>query len=231
MKIGVTRNTSSDVKFKKYLDWLVGIDPTVQCSVLSYSRENEDEIDACEGLFLTGGGDVHPKFYGRADAMTSVDDSDEQRDEFEFNVIRRALKKKLPVLGVCRGLQSMNVFLGGSLFIDVEQAGFQKHAGETANERRHIVSIVPQTLIAEALGTLSGEVNSYHHQAADRPGEGLIVSSRSPDGVAESIEWSSKEDKPFLLAVQWHPERMTETTSPFSQKIGEAFLRAVRNKK
>jgi putative glutamine amidotransferase len=230
MKIGVTRNTKSDEKFKKYLDWLSRLDPFLQFSVLSYKQNNEKDIETCDGLFLTGGGDVHPKFYGREDALAMTEDADEKRDEFEFNVIRRAFSKELPALAVCRGLQSMNVFLGGSLILDVEREGYQKHSGETANEKRHSISLEPQTMIADVVGKISGEVNSYHHQAADTPGKDLIVSSRSPDGVTESMEWEVKDGKPFLLMVQWHPERIPDIENPFSKKIGEAFLTAVQKK-
>jgi putative glutamine amidotransferase len=228
MVLGVTDTLKDSMKF--YIDWLHTLADGVEILPLSYVRGNLIDVDRCSGLVLTGGGDVHPKFYGRGDAMGLVHDVDEQRDEFEFAVIERALSARMPILGICRGMQVCNVALGGTLVLDVQNAGARDH-GKPKGARVdpvHQVSVVENTLLHSIVGTTTGAVNTHHHQAVDNNASGLRVAARSPDGIVESAEWEFPGEKPFLLLVQWHPERMEDVASPFSFGVGQRYVREVK---
>lgn len=227
MVLGVTDTLKETMHF--YIDWIQKAYHDVEIITLSYVRQNLGDTERCNGLVLTGGGDVHPKFYGREDAMDIVHGVNEKRDEFEFGVIERAMKSRLPILGICRGMQVYNVALGGSLVPDVQQIGARDHGKpkDAKTDPVHAVRVVGQTRLHEIVGTTEGEVNTHHHQALDRLASGLCVAARSPDGVIESAEWERPAGKPFLLLVQWHPERMLDSTSPFSRGIIETFAREV----
>lgn len=229
MKIGITKNTSDEEKFRKYENYLLRFNPAIEFRELTFEKSQPSEIDACDGLLLTGGGDVHPKFYGKADELPKTKEVDERRDEFEFKVIDRAFAKNMPVLGICRGLQVMNVHLGGTLHVDLEADGFLRHTEVEGVENRHRVKIEsPPWRVGSLAGKESGEVNSSHHQAVDALGKGLTISARSSDGVIEAMEWEDKNEKSFLLLVQWHPERMKDTFNPLAEKVGRIFLEEVK---
>jgi len=226
MKIAVT-DTGNEDKQKQYLDWLRSFEPSAEYIVVSYKRNNGILHDV-DGVVLTGGCDIDPKF-SKAEPVEKVEPYDTKRDEFEFSVLDKALQRHIPVLGICRGLQVVNVFLGGTLIADLETAGFAKHTAKT-NEPivYHPVVVKEKTQMHEIVNVATGTINSYHHQAVQTLAEPLMPSSFSPDGVIESIEWNEQEGKPYLLAVQWHPERMKEHANPFTTKIGESFFKAVR---
>jgi putative glutamine amidotransferase len=138
---------------------------------------------------------------------------------YELKAVERALELDLPILAICRGMQVLNVILGGSLLVDVESAGFQDHRGPGF----HQLNVDPHALLFFAAGAREAEVNTSHHQAVDRLGAGLRPSGFAPDGVIEAVEWSSKEGMPFLLGVQWHPERIPDQA--LSRNIASLFLR------
>jgi putative glutamine amidotransferase len=202
-----------------------------QDQILSCVTGTFSEIKRCDALLLTGGGDVHPKFYGRDEAAPLAREVKIGRDLFEFDVIREAMERGLPVMGICRGLQVFNVAMGGSLIPDIEAAGFPSHRRGDAPERLHEVSVVKGSLLGGITGVAGGMVSSSHHQAADTVGRGLRVSARSEDGIIEALEWEDPAGKPFLMLVQWHPERMGEGAEPFSRNLIERLaseIRAVR---
>src|SRR5271157_3769471 len=124
MKIGITRNTLKEEKVDAYKGWLLRFNPAIEFHELGYAKNQPDEIEGCDGLLLTGGGDIHPKAFGRSDGVAQTEDVDEQRDEFEFKVIEKALAQRMPVLGICRGMQSLNVYYGGTLHLDLESGGY-----------------------------------------------------------------------------------------------------------
>lgn len=228
MKIALTKNTSNEEKLGKYKNWLLRFNPLIEFHELSYEQDRLDGIDGCEGLLLTGGGDVHPNSYSNNDPGAQSKETDERRDKFEFSLIDRAVAGKLPILGICRGIQSMNVHLGGTLHLDLESAGFARHTEKDEKENRHQVEIETQSIFESIVGGDLGEVNSFHHQGVDKVGKGLRVSARSKDGVIEGMEWADPEGKPFLLLVQWHPERMKDTYNPLTEKVGRIFLEEVK---
>jgi putative glutamine amidotransferase len=231
MKIALTKNTSNQEKLGKYKSWLLRFNPLIEFHELSHEQGRMDILDGCDGLLLTGGGDVHPNSYENNDVHAQTKETDERRDKFEFSLIDRALAGKLPILGICRGMQSMNVHLGGTLHLDLESAGFARHSESDGKENRHQVKIESQSSLESIAGLDSAEVNSFHHQGVDKVGKDLRVSARSEDGVIEAMEWARPEGKPFLLLVQWHPERMKDTYNPLTEEVGRIFLEEVKKHK
>lgn len=222
MRIGITDTFKPNLKM--YTEWLRRVDDGTEFIVLSHRNNNLEALDSVDGLMLTGGGDVDPRCYGLDDPHSQAREVDRARDEFEFRIIERALDREIPILGVCRGMQAMNVYLGGSLVLDLPSAGFEDHAGRK-HEIDHRVDVEPQSLLHEIVGTEVLDVNSSHHQAVGQLGNGLMASAVSMDGVVEAAEWILKDRMPFLLLVQWHPERMEkEFENPASKKVAEKFL-------
>ncbi len=224
MRIGVT-DCHNDDKFEQYVAWIHSADPAAEIVRLSHDTTGDWGSPDTDGLLLTVGGDVDPALYGSADRARASKGIDRRRDEFELDLIRQALEDERPILGVCRGMQVMNVALGGTLIEDLKLAGYDDHAGEATKPIVHEVGIEANSLLSGLAGGLSRGVNSFHHQAVGRLGRGLIPVAHSADGVVEAAEWSLKEGMPFLLLVQWHPERMKGDT--FSTNLAKMFLREI----
>lgn len=223
-RIGIT---TSDTNFQNYPNWIAG--EGVEIVQLSYTEKNTQDFDSCDGFVLTGGIDVHPAFYQNARVdypNTTV--FNESRDLFEMQVFEYARKQNKPVLAICRGLQLVNIALGGNIIQDLQENGFINHRKGPDGDREHKIEVKPGTLLAQIAGVQHGFVNSAHHQGLDQIAEGLKVSAFSEDGVVEAIEYK-EANKPFLLAVQWHPERMQIPASnlAFSQNIRSAFIDAM----
>lgn len=218
-------------KYPAYEKWIIS-EPGVKVIKLSYRANNLDDVQNCDGLLFTGGEDVHPRFYSKPEYLPMCDQKaiDEKRDEFEMNVMQYGLEEQLPLLGICRGLQIANVFYGGTLIPDIPSSGKSNHSKiEEGNDRYHPVLVDPNSLLKKIVGIERGEVNSAHHQSADIIGNGLVVNAISEDGVIEGLERKEPAGKPFLLLVQWHPERIRMPESVFSKNIKESFLAAVRD--
>ena len=180
-----------------------------------------------DGLLLTGGGDIHPKYFNQA-YHPSLKYVSEARDELELPLCRKAIEDDLPVFGICRGIQVMSVAMQGSLYQDVPSQFMDPltHPAKNSSEdSEHKIEIEPDSLLSKLLNKSSDEVNSAHHQAVDGIGEGFITMARSADGVIEAIENPSKR---FALGVQYHPERMvrTEGFRKHRRKLFEAFIQA-----
>ncbi len=174
---------------------------------------------------------MHPEFYenDRTDYPNGPAEFNKLRDEFEMHVFETALNFNHPVLAICRGLQLVNVALGGQLMQDLEEGGNKDHRRHNDADGQHEVDIVKDSLLSQIAGGTKGNINSAHHQGLSVVAEELMVNAYSPDFVIEGAEWKDKSDKPFLLAVQWHPERMTDKeTNPLSKNIRERFLEEVR---
>jgi len=164
-----------------------------------------------DGLLLTGGDDVDPALYGEA-PHPSFDVSEPGRDAFEIDLVRRALDADIPVLAICRGLQVLNVALGGTLIQDIpsEPAALLPHDAEgPPTTLAHTVEVAPGSCLAALVGPdATRAVNSRHHQAVRELGSGLIVTATSPDGVIEAAEVPAAR---FCIGVQWHPENFHAT--------------------
>jgi len=231
MRVGITDTMETGRKSGLYASWLHRLDPSVEIVVLSYRDRNAGQIKAVDALLLTGGGDVHPGYYGMPDALPRARGVDEQRDEFEFDLIERALDSDLPILGICRGMQVMNVFLGGSLIVDLPSSDYENHSSREGHDSEHTVQIAAQSMLNAVTGASELSVNSSHHQAVSGLGNGLMMSAMSPNGVIEAAEWILKDRMPFLLLVQWHPERMKEFESPASKNIVKHFFKEIQYSK
>lgn len=219
-------------KWQNYHDWLASND--VAILKLSPKENNINDIDKCEGIILSGGEDVHPKYYGHPEWMDRKEELklyiNEERDEFEMRVIDKAYKKKIPILGICRGLQIANVYFKGTLIPDIKPESLKEHSKESASDKVHTLQVEPDSCLNGIVLGTSGEVNSAHHQAADKVGEGLKVSARAVDGTIEALELKDPSQHPFLLLVQWHPERITGQKNPFASSLKERFLQEVRKR-
>jgi putative glutamine amidotransferase len=228
MIIGITDPMRDEATFEMYASLARRWIPGVEAQILSCVTGTFSEIERCDALLLTGGGDVHPKFYSRDEDVTLAREVKVGRDLFEFDIIREAMGRGMPVMGICRGTQVFNVAMGGSLIPDIEAAGFGSHRRGGAPERLHGVKVKKGSLLNEIAGVTEGIVNSSHHQAVDAVGRGLRVAARSDDGIIEALEWGDPAGKPFVILVQWHPERMSDTAGPFSRNLIERLASEVR---
>ena len=159
--------------------------------------EPETLLEHAGALILNGGSDVAPQLY-QAEPLDRTDPPNHERDDFELRLARGAAERDLPILGVCRGMQLLNVARGGSLVQDVDE----HYAREGWDRPVHDVQLEHGSRLARAFGSSTLAVNSVHHQAVERLGEGLHVSARAADGVIEGIE----DEHGLALGVQWHPE-------------------------
>jgi putative glutamine amidotransferase len=175
-------------------------------------------LDLLDGLMLAGGADIDPASYG-ARAHPETVDTVPERDHFEIALVRAAVERDLPVLGICRGMQLINVAYGGTLLQHLpERFGHHEHlrVAGTFDGADHDVDLIEGTLAAHAAGETHHATKSHHHQGVDRLGEGLQVSgSSSTDGLPEAIEMPGRR---FVLGIQWHPE-----ADPSSDVVG-AFV-------
>jgi putative glutamine amidotransferase len=202
--------------------------------VLESSADRPEEaIRTAGGLLLAGGGDVRPQIYG-AQAHPSYHAAEAGRDEYEIELIKRALDADLPVFAICRGIQVLNVAYGGTLVQDIpsEIAGALEHKLDVPpNEPftlAHEVWLEKDSLLARLAGDTgsddeSRQVNSRHHQAVKTLGAGLVAVATAPDGVIEAVEDPTRR---FCLGVQWHPENFYRTGE--FRSLFEGFVRACK---
>jgi putative glutamine amidotransferase len=193
----------------------IGIPATERLSAI------EQYCDMINGLLLVGGEDINPSLYGEElDPLCKP--MMPRRDQFECQMINACQRRQIPIFGICRGLQMMNVAFGGTLYQDLSQmAGTTNHGqvSELDYSTRHQVEIISGTTLHHILGADSIETNTGHHQGIKQVASGLTVSAKTADGVVEAIEGGG-----FTIAVQWHPEAWSH--DPFSRKLFMAFCDA-----
>jgi putative glutamine amidotransferase len=167
-------------------------------------------LDRLDGVCLSGGPDLEPGIYG-ADPDPNLGPTEPEFDRFEQELTKRACERGMAVFGICRGMQSLNVARGGTLLQHLPDLTDLVHRqSEPGHVATHPVEIEPGSMLAELVGATTLEVNTFHHQAPDRVGDGLEVVARAPDGVIEGIE---DPGRPFCLGVQWHAELMVERSA------------------
>jgi putative glutamine amidotransferase len=186
-----------------------------------------DFLDRVSALVLSGGSDVDPVLFGQA-PHSKLGRVVRERDDFELALCREALRRDLPILAICRGQQVLNVATGGTLIQDIpsEVSGGVEHDPRRQRwQSAHLVHILEGTRLRGILGRETVAVNSFHHQAVDALGRGLLVSARSDgDGVVEAVEMT---DRRFVVGVQWHPESFWDRSEGF-HSLFDALLAAAR---
>jgi len=196
-------------------------------------EERERLLKKCSGLLLLGGLDINPGRFNKKELINYCE-IDETRDSIEFALLQWADTSSLPIFGICRGMQFINVYFGGTLCVDIPS--FCKPS--TKNEKHrdpkrkkdvyHNVIISENTKLYDCFGTRKSMlVNSFHHQCVGELGKTLKISAKSPGGIIESIENDNSQRKSFVLGVQWHPERYY-IQDPGNLKILEQFFNEVR---
>lgn len=220
MRIGITLPPKGIVNRKKtYRNYFYWVEVGGAQPVPLYADE-EITLENLKGLLFSGGGDVDPFFYGEENRYSRG--IIRSRDKMEIFLLNEALKRGIPILAICRGIQIINVALGGTLFQDLkEELGILSHRRKKG-DTIHKIKLENEPNLLSIIGKSNLDVNSSHHQAVKRVGRNLNIIARSEDGIVEALEYS---DYPFFLAVQWHPERWEEESS---KVILEAFLDAAR---
>lgn len=180
----------------------------------------------CDGFLFCGGNDISPLLFGE-ELFTTNGTTDWKTDSFHLSFMQEILQNQLPVLGICRGMQVMNLALGGTIFQDISlrQNASLVHmqASIDRSDPCHKITVFKNSILSNILGT-SALVNSFHHQCIHDPGENIQVGAAASDGVIEAIEIPSH---PFALGVQWHPECMYKTDS----KMKHIFLTLIEKSK
>jgi putative glutamine amidotransferase len=174
-----------------------------------------------DGLLLPGGWDVDPSFYGEPPDEKVVE-TDPELDETELSMFRQAREREIPVLGICRGQQVINVAMGGSLVQHLEGHEVRAHG---RSHLAHSIEVNPTSELGQAAGTHQIRVNSFHHQAIRELAEGLHQTARGDDGTVEGVE----SDDGLIVAVQCHPEELT-TDLPWARNLFERFVARARGR-
>jgi len=193
----------------------------------------EPLLDQLSGLLLTGGPDLDPACYG-AEPHPELGPIDHDVDVFEIALCRRAGRREIPILGICRGMQVLNVARQGSLIQHLPDTGgpIEHRQSEPGDRTTHEVRVAPDSGLAQTTGGGPVDVNSFHHQAIDRLGLGLRAVAWAQDGVIEAIEADEGQDGHFVLGVQWHAETLIEEAEQlalFERLVTAAELTAQRN--
>jgi len=239
-RIGVPWRTAAEeaanqrIKIDKYLRAVERAGgEAVLLSLVSGSDALRREAETLDAVLLTGSpADVDPAHYG-AKRHPSAADADAARERTDFALLEHVLAAEKPVLAICYGIQSLNVFLGGSLIQDIPTELGTKVCHSPEEDELPDGSETPDAMHAASLDpgrvfTLSGaaqpEVNSWHHQSVLEPGRGLRVTARAPDGVVEAVEWTDKSN--WVVGVQWHPERMA--ADALAQSLFRELVAAAR---
>jgi putative glutamine amidotransferase len=187
----------------------------------------DEWLEIVDGVILAGGGDIDPDHYG-GEAHETIYSIDAERDGSELALARRIVDTGMPTLGICRGVQILNVALGGTLHEHLPDVFGDDvaHRLPPREPTTHLIHVEPGSGLARILGEVEFDSHSWHHQALDDIAPRLRVAARAPDGVVEAVEMP---DHPWLYAVQWHPEIAAETEE-LQQRIFAALVEAARSR-
>ena len=188
--------------------------------------KNERIFGEIDGLLLPGGGDIHPDYFNQ-EWHPNIKYVNEKRDDLELSIFEEADRKDIPIFGICRGIQIMNVAMGGDLYQDIKTVYPKEaltHPAVNRKDSKHTIEIASNSILFSLVGENVVEVNSAHHQALDVIGDGFVVTARSSDGIVEAIENPSRR---FMIGVQYHPERMLSSPDfkEHRRKLFEAFIK------
>ena len=211
-----------------YRSWLRRYNNTIQwVNLYPMSVDSAKKVlKTCDGLLCTGGGDFDPSLFGKGDEASKCGPPDHHRDSLEIAAIHEAVNNKIPLFGICRGLQGINVALGGTLYTDLPTDIGTKvtHRTKEGNHSMHEVYVNRHSELYTMSRADSGYIYSHHHQGIDKVAPGLRVGARSADSLPEEIEWADTNNKGFLMAVQWHPEHL-DTLAPLSKSLAIKLIR------
>ncbi|HEY8314054.1 MAG TPA: gamma-glutamyl-gamma-aminobutyrate hydrolase family protein [Candidatus Baltobacteraceae bacterium] len=220
-RIGLSYADGND-SYEKYPAALAaaaeGLGMPVQHVWLSGGRAPHDALSDVDAVLFTGGGDIDPQRFGRSDLSGACAGINLARDTTELRLAQEALARKLPVLAICRGAQLLNVSQGGTLLVDI-----RGHSGSDGVDAEHVVQIAEDSVLRRIVGSPRAAANSSHHQAVGRIAERFRATAIADDGIIEGFELREPAGQPFLLAVQWHPERLGSEI-PAGGGIFRAFL-------
>jgi len=220
--------------YKNYIKWLHAVDSTIVCIDMYHLGVDSalKVLETCDGLLLTGGEDINPDRYGEKFDSTKCDLPNNYRDTLEIALIGKALKIKLPIQGICRGHQLLNVYFGGTLYQDIptDVGTTVKHRHPPYKPSKHKITISENSLLNDIVDENTGTVNSYHHQAVNKLAPGLKAVAHSDEGLTESIELIDTNGRAYLLGVQWHPEAMSYD-NPLSIKIANRFVLEMKKRR
>ena len=231
LTIAVSKGAGSE-SYHNYCEWVKSFAPEADCRDLYFIDRDEalEIINEADGLILSGGPDVHPGRFGKAkdSARCSID---LERDTLEFELIKIAMEKEIPILGICRGQQVLNVAMGGSLIIDIPTDTDSEvvHQDRTNPNIMHNVKITENSQLYGLTAVSSKQVNSNHHQGIDKLADVFMANAYSDDGLVEGFEYL-KHNMPYLFAVAWHPERLPKDHS-LSYPLGLSFIHAAKKYK
>lgn len=232
--IGITASVSDDcLSFQQKRMYCEAISA---CGALPLILPPQEDVSRAgqvlsllDGLLLAGGDDIAPAYYGEetqpeCGLITPI------RDTWELPLCREALHHSLPLLGICRGMQVLNVALGGSLYQDLPSqrpdSPIRHQQPEAPETPTHLVRIDSQSHLAQIIGASPLMTNSHHHQAVKQLARGLMATAWAQDGVVEGVE---KADEPFCVAVQWHPERLwNQPSGERHRALFQALVEAAR---
>ncbi len=232
--IGIIGKTDENKKSEVNMDYVNAIENSGGISVLlPYSKNNEIVsyyVKLCDGFMFIGGVDINPSYYHEGVLNTSVSVCKE-RDDYDFLVANQVLKTDKPVLAICRGVQLLNVALGGTLIQDIP-AQINSQISHKQSEGRydfsHYVNVEKSSPLAKVMGAGRLKVNSFHHQAIAKLGKGLSVMAKSVDGIIEAV---CGNDERFIRGYQWHPELLYERDENSRTLFAEFVLACAKKRK
>lgn len=231
--IGVSKGITKD-DFGYYGKWLRSADSAIILVDL-YSLPIDSALivlENCSGLLLSGGRDIYPEFYNKIEDTIKCDSYDHKRDTLEIALIKKANNLKMPILGVCRGLQMLNVAFGGTLYADIptDLGTSVIHRCKGTYDCFHVVFVPANSKLHQISKVKVGVTNSNHHQGIKRLANELDASAHTEDGLIVAIQRRDTSNKAFLFAIQWHPERM-DYWNKLSLPIASHFIEEVKKYK
>lgn len=216
-----------NIKTNACVKWLSRSDNSLKfVNMYAVNSDSADNIfKNCSGLLLTGGADVFPGRYGKINDTARCGSFDLRRDSLEFRLIKLALKNKIPILGICRGEQILNVAMGGSLFIDIptDVDTIIKHRLKDVSKCKHNINLRKSSFLYDLYKNDSIIVTSNHHQAIENLADSFKIMAKANDSIIEGIQWKNPANKSFLMAVQFHPETM-DSLNIMANNIAEKFI-------